>query len=349
MIISVSWRRGKYPLWLLAAAGAPVFFLLSRFALFLDPLLFPALRRMRVESPVFIFGHPRSGTTFLQGLVSLDPRVASFRTWEMFFPSIILRRAVQPFIALAEAVGLWRIQHAKRGHEIALTGVNEEEGLFLHHLDSELLTYVCPEGLLEPEYRGSFLRLGWNDKHGRREPVAFFKEYLRRQLYLTGTRKVILNTNPSVFRIRSILKVFPDARFVIIHRSPEQTLPSYLSLLKNTVGARLTAKTEREFYRQKYLWSLHFYRHLQKARPLIPAESLMELDFHELVGGPEETRGCLDRIFRFSGIEPSKETWAKVRRELEKKRSRAHRNYSLETFGLSRERLRQDFAFYSSV
>ena len=51
-------------LWLL---GVPVsvLILLNQLCLLLDHVLFPGFRRVRVERPVFIIGHARSGTSLL--------------------------------------------------------------------------------------------------------------------------------------------------------------------------------------------------------------------------------------------------------------------------------------------
>mgnify|MGYP006301241345 CR=1 FL=1 len=344
MLLAIAWKRGNVTLWLAAIGIAPLFFMINRLALHLDPLLFPSLRRIEVERPVFIIAHPRSGTTFLQGLVSLHPEIASFRTWEMFFPSVILRRAVKPLVMLAEALGLSRLQRAAKGHRIELSAVDEEEGLFLHHLDSEMLTYLCPEGVTDPKYRHRFLRLGWSDSHLRREPLAWFKEYLRRHLYLTRTRRVMLNSNPSVFRMRSLLAEFPDARFVFLSRTPLETVPSYFSLLEHTVGHRLLTSQREAFYRRKYSWSLQLYRYYERMKREVNPERLLVVDFSELTEGAEYTLAVLVRIFRFAGLEVSTSTRRLIRSELKKPRGRSHKNYPLSRFGLSLERIRRDFA-----
>ena len=43
----------------------------TMFSMQLDKLFFPAWRRQRVDRPVFIIGHPRSGTTMLQSIMHL--------------------------------------------------------------------------------------------------------------------------------------------------------------------------------------------------------------------------------------------------------------------------------------
>src|SRR5947208_2010690 len=61
----------------------------------LDPLLFPRLRKTRIETPVFIIGHARSGTTLLHRLMSEDrERFSIFMYYELFFPSLLQKKVI---------------------------------------------------------------------------------------------------------------------------------------------------------------------------------------------------------------------------------------------------------------
>ena len=49
----------------------------------LDHVFFPSFGKQKIEAPVFIVATPRSGTTFLHRLMSLDERFACFKLWQM--------------------------------------------------------------------------------------------------------------------------------------------------------------------------------------------------------------------------------------------------------------------------
>ena len=72
--------------------GIPLFWslqLLHWFGMLLDTLLFPSWKNTKVDSPVFITGIPRSGTTFLQRTLAQDKRFTSTPIWELLFaPSV---------------------------------------------------------------------------------------------------------------------------------------------------------------------------------------------------------------------------------------------------------------------
>ena len=63
---------------------------------------------------------------------------------------------------------------------------------------------------------------------------AFYRECVRRQLYLNGGGKIHLAKNPLwAGRVASLLESFPDARFVVNLRDPRDTIPSLLKLVKS--------------------------------------------------------------------------------------------------------------------
>ena len=69
---------------------------------FLDEILFPGLRHVTVRTPVFIVGHARSGTTLLHRLMSEDrARFSVFLYYELFFPSLLQKKAIRALAALA--------------------------------------------------------------------------------------------------------------------------------------------------------------------------------------------------------------------------------------------------------
>jgi hypothetical protein len=73
---------------------------------FLDAILFPGLRRVEVQTPVFIVGHARSGTTLLHRLMSGDrERFSVFVYYELFFPSLLQKKVIRWLAAVDRRLG----------------------------------------------------------------------------------------------------------------------------------------------------------------------------------------------------------------------------------------------------
>ena len=70
-----------------AAAGVCHWLLTSRLQFFDDHKTVPGLADEVIERPLFATGEPRSGTTLLHALLSVDPDSRSLRFWEVMYPS----------------------------------------------------------------------------------------------------------------------------------------------------------------------------------------------------------------------------------------------------------------------
>ena len=65
------------------------------------------------------------------------------------------------------------------------------------------------------------------------DPCCFVKIFSKDRHFLNKNRPHLSKSNPFIFKIDSILRVFPDAKFVFLVRDPLETLPSYFSLQEN--------------------------------------------------------------------------------------------------------------------
>ncbi|HEM46785.1 MAG TPA: sulfotransferase, partial [Alphaproteobacteria bacterium] len=244
-MIALAWnepnpRARRYYLAVLLLA-VPVVATFHAVCFFLDGLLFPGLWRTPVRAPVFVVGHARSGTTLVHRLMSEDAgRFSSFLLWELYFPSLLQKKLIRWGArmdakwlsgALAKRVRAWeeRRYGAMKGvHEMGLTKPEEDDLIFY---------YSCASGfwITRMPYMGDldfFYVDRWPDRR-RRRLMRFYRDCVRRQLYLNGGEKIHLSKNP-VFagRVEALIEAFPDARFVVPMRHPGETIPSLLKLVR---------------------------------------------------------------------------------------------------------------------
>jgi len=242
-------RRSLYRTFFLVV---PAFALLHAVCFALDPIVFPGLRRTEVRGPVFSIGHARSGTTLLHRLMAADEEQFSyFLLWEMFFPSLLEKRLLRAFLAFdARVLGgriRRRIQHWDERKFRATQGMHES-GLFAAEEDDFVLALSCCSGfwvVLLP-YMGEIdtYHVDRWPARKRRRMMRFYKECLRRQLYLNGGEKTHLSKNPGFCgRVDALIETFPDARFVVPVRNPYETIPSLLKLLQSSWRMRKRDET----------------------------------------------------------------------------------------------------------
>jgi hypothetical protein len=319
---------------------------------FLDWVLFPGLRRTEVRTPVFIIGHARSGTTLLHRLMGKDTtRFSAFTYYELFFPSLLQKKLIRlgarldrRFLggAIEKRVKQWEERKFGPTNHIHYQSLTEYEE------DDFVLTYSCASGywiVLLP-YMGEldFYHVDRHPERRRHRLMAFYKECVRRQLYLNGFEKMHLSKNPTFAgRVESLIETFPDARIVVPFRNPDETIPSLLKLMKISWSMRKWSEAEmKSSLRVLAEQSYHTYRYPLEVLARHPETRHAIVDYAELVAEPKRV---IERVYAELGFAVTPELEQVL--VAEQKRARKHESaheYSLEEFGLSSDEIRTELA-----
>jgi hypothetical protein len=234
---------GRRRLYVILLLLIPIVSAVHAVCFFLDYLFFPGLRRVDVRTPVFIVGHARSGTTLMHRLMSKDEEHFSyFLLYELFLPSLLEKKIVR---SIAKVDRRWLGGRLERGitewdrRKFAATQDMHATGLMEPEEDDFIHAFSCASGfwiVLLP-YMGllDFYYVDGRPAHKRRRLLGFYKECVKRQLYLNGSEKIHLSKNPTFSgRVESLVETFPDARIVVLMRNPYETIPSLLKLMKRS-------------------------------------------------------------------------------------------------------------------
>lgn len=169
--------------------------------------------RTAVDRPVYITGLARAGTTITLEMLSQHPDVATHRYFHIPNPYV-------PY---------WWDRFLDR---LSPTYTPPVERI---HKDGILVDRNSPEALEEPLWRAFFT--GLHDE--RRSNVLdgsvqnprferYYRDHLFKLLAAQGRSRYVAKSNYSVTRMEYLLRLFPDARFVIIVRDPVSHIASYL-------------------------------------------------------------------------------------------------------------------------
>lgn len=169
---------------------------------------------VRVEPPLFILGHYRSGTTHLHNLLALDPRLAAPTFFQVLNPHTFLSTERYAAPLLAKIVVKQRFQD-----EMALGVDMPSEDEFAICVMTGLSPYMgwCFPGDGAIYKRYLTFRSASEDEIQRWGRAL---TTLLKKLTLRHDRPLVLKSPPHTARIRLLLRLFPDARFVHIHRDP---------------------------------------------------------------------------------------------------------------------------------
>jgi hypothetical protein len=319
---------------------------------FLDGLLFPRLRRTEVRSPVFLVGHARSGTTLLHRLMSQDgARFCSNRMIELYLPSLLQKKLLRALGAfdrrflgkrLAVRVRAWEQRRYRATRDIHAMGLfkPEEDDLFFY--------YSCASGFWSTKvpYLGKidfFAIDAWPERR-RRRLMRFYRECIKRQLYLEGPDKIYTSKSP-VFagRVAALIEEFPDARFGITLRDPGETIPSLLKLLQTAYRLQGASPeyAARALEAQVEI-SLASYLHPHEVLARHPETRRALVDYAQLTASP---RAAVEKMYAELGFDVTPELARLLEAEQARAKTRetSHR-YSLEEFGLAKDMLRERLA-----
>jgi hypothetical protein len=319
---------------------------------FLDRILFPGLRNVEVREPIFMVGHARSGTTLTHRLLSKDTdRFSSFLLYELYFPSLLQKKLIRAAARLdarllggfvERRVRAWEERHYGKMRHI------HEMGLTIPEEDDIVLYYSMASGfwITKMPYMGDLDFYHMNDwpERKRRRINDFYRECVRRQLYLNGPDRIHLSKNPLYSgRVASLIEAFPGARFVVNVRNPNETVPSLMKLMTGA-WKQLGWDEERQRRCLAFLADLtwHTYRHPLETLEAHPEVRGSVVDYGDLTADPA---AAIEQIYEDLDLPLTSEY-----RELlagEGKRAHRHRSghsYSLEEFGLEKDAIRTELA-----
>lgn len=193
----------------------------------------PDIQEQTITQPIFITGLPRSGSTFLHDLFSLDPGNRVPRTWEVMFPLPNPTRQgfdSDPRIARAEKRLRWLrwIRPALvKAHPIGARLPQECVAITSFSLQSD--EFLCMFQI--PSYEK------WLRTCDLGPAYDFHRRFLRHLQWLCPGERWVLKAPDHVHSLSALLEIYPDARIVFLHRDPLKVLGSVASLATLLKGA----------------------------------------------------------------------------------------------------------------
>lgn len=304
---------------------------------------YPEIAAESISAPVFLMGLPRSGTTYLQYLFDRDPRFRLIRTWESMEPSpppgfdhdSALRRRAE-----------WAERH-RREHPTF-------EGFDALHLYDEDGSDEC-HAFLEQSFGAAGLQNLFSvpdyfdyivDELDLLETYRIHKRQLQLLQWRSAPRRWALKYPNHVIAMDEILEVYPDARLVMTHRDPIQTLASISKLTFNLRGLRTDSSVNPT---QVGGDMMHFVgRHIDRIMDFDRSEHgarVVHVDYYELVTDPLT---ALRKVFAGLRIDSpdvvldAVDQW----RRSNPKNARGRNDYTLEQWGLEADAVAEQFGEY---
>jgi hypothetical protein len=296
----------------------------------------PDIEQLPVLGPVDINGLPRTGTTALANMMSLDPQFRCLRGWEQ-------TRPCPPPTIEDEATDPRRVAAAQFNEQLP----PEAKALHLYDLDA---TMEDTE-LLGMAFHGQGYTLPVYSYHAwwRHADLTPTYHYHRRVVKLLASQRPpnlwLFKAPHHMFHLEAIVAAYPEVRFVMTHRDPAKVVPSYVSTVNLFFPPPDGARDMHRLGREVCEHLRDGMRNTIAARGRLGEDRFIDIHHSELVADPV---GTLRRVYDFVGLRWSDAMEQALADWRQRNRPGAHgvHRYTAEQFGLDPAQIRKDYDFY---
>jgi len=253
------------------------------------------------KPPIFIIGHWRSGTTYLHNVMSQNKNLGYFTTLHSVSASMFLN-----FEKLLKPIVNGSLPVKRPFDDVDLNSEvpqEEEYGVSCFTPISLIGGWMFPKHM---EHYNRFACL----QGVKKEQIESFKKaflYVLKKETLYRKGKQLLTKNPAnLGRIKLLLEMFPDAKFIHIVRNPYPVHQSMMKLMSILIPLYALNNLPTIEKTEKIMMDLYseIYRKYLNERKLIPPGNHTEVKYEDFIKNPlNETK----RIFSDLGLSGFKE------------------------------------------
>ncbi|WP_242118840.1 sulfotransferase family protein [Aestuariivivens sediminicola] len=235
------------------------------------------------QSPIFILGHHRSGTTLLHKLISQDPQFCYFKNSDIIFPRLNTPGKKILKLFLTFIIRTFRIK------TFAYNNV-------LFELDDPQEEDMCMTGMFEPDtFYWKFVF-----PNSRYDPLMVIEPeianqkwkntysfYLKRVQYHNKSKKLLFKNPPNTARVKTLLEIFPNAKFIYINRDPYEIIYSTIRLWKKGLQVfSLQRYNDILIEDLVFKYFKAFHKKYISEKDFIPLANLIEVKYDDLKTDP---------------------------------------------------------------
>lgn len=301
----------------------------------------PEILETPIEQPLFIVGLPRTGSTYLHNLLAQDLSNRWLHLWEAFTPS----PSPDPLTVVTDP----RIK--KTQESFAAYEKFSPESSAMHKYDA-----CSPEEclwLLQHDFTCiSFNFLAELPSYAqwiKTQDMVPVYQYYRQQLQLLSwkwrTNRWVLKNPFHTADLSALKTVFPDARFIHLHRDPLEVTASYSRLIEKLRPAYSNKSTRQTIGKEVQDMLSYQIKQGMEALENIPQSQICNIQFDQLVNDPKAT---VKQIYEYFGYEFTQEMKHNLNQYIDENPRYKHGkySYSLQQFGLEPSRVKDIFKKY---
>jgi hypothetical protein len=231
------------------------------------------------EPPVFILGHWRSGTTYLHYLLAQDDSYGYMSFYQTVAPEMLFigQNTIKHFI---EGVAPDRRPGDKMLTPVS--GPQEDEYAIVNQTPHSMYHYMSfPRQ--QRYYVDRYCVLDGIPPDAYNALKETYRNTLRATSRLADEKPLLIKNPANTGRISMLLKLFPDAKFIHIHRNPYDVFFSTFNFFKQTHKVTALQTIDDETLKENILYTYRrMYQKLFEDISLIPEGHFAEVRYDDL-------------------------------------------------------------------
>ena len=248
------------------------------------------------HDPVFILGHWRSGTTFVHNVLSCDKHFGYCTTYQTVFPHLMMFG--QPFFK-KNMSWLMPDKRPTDNMELAVDLPQEEEFAL-----SNMMPYTYYNFWFFPKYQEEYCNRYMLFQDISPEELRVWEEtftkMIKISLWNTGGTQFLSKNPPHTGRVKELVKMFPNAKFIYLMRNPYTVFESTRSFFTNTIQPlKLESFSDEQIETNILKIYARLYHKYEADKQCIPDGNLIEVKFEDFEA---DAYGKTEEIYQKLGL-----------------------------------------------
>jgi len=252
------------------------------------------------EPPVFIIGFWRSGTTLMHHLMTLNKDFGFLNTYHSVFPNHVLanqwwlKNIAQLLLPDNRPGDNMKLDFSfPQEEEIALGNLQPISFYNFFYFPRDIQDFISESLFFENVSESQLSR--WKEAYIRLMNTALLN---------TGGKQFVSKNPPNTFRIKILLEMFPDAKFIYMYRDVYETIYSFTGFIK---GVLKGVKLQEYDLDENDIQLIRLYKLLLETyardKVLIPDSQLIEVNYGHFVNHKKEEFARIYKKFNLKGFE----------------------------------------------
>ena len=261
------------------------------------------IKRTRIQSPpIFIIGHWRSGTTHLHNLLCQDSQFGFITMLEASFPKSFLSNSFFKYFMNEFLPDTRPMDNMKMGID-----ETQEDEMALGNIFPYTLynAWYFPKRMMEFYYK--YVRFKNISIKAAQSWKKGYDYLIRKTTFNMKGKQLILKNPANTARIKFLLDLYPEAKFIHLYRNPFIVYLSTRHFYKKTMEKFMFQSVPSELIEENII---KIYKDLMKCyfneKKSIPDKNLIEMKFEDLEVEPIDQLKKIYTTFNLSGFEKNK-------------------------------------------